>query len=111
MANEAKTKIEFLKVLGPYFAALLAVIGVIVTAVIGSGEIKKTVSQLDNVVIPSLESKFNEQAIKIAKLEAYIDMMKSGMYTTMHGTVGIKPPAPAITPEKYVVPRMQIKGE
>lgn len=104
MSNETKEKINYLKELGPYFAALLALAGVIVSGIMSSSDHQSTVDHIDGTMIPMLESKFNDLSIKVAKLEAYVEMLKIGASATASMHFAAEQPAP----DKLNIPRMRM---
>jgi hypothetical protein len=75
VSDEEKTKIEWVKALGPYIAALFALVGVIINMVVANNALKAVVARIDEKIIPSLESKVNELIVKVAKLEEHNEMV------------------------------------
>jgi hypothetical protein len=109
MPDVTKTKIEILKALGPYFAALTALIGVILSMFFSRGSLKAVVERLDEDVIPKLEKKITDQDIKIAKLEAYAEILLKRSSAPIAHLYSEQPAMPDVQTKKFELPRVQAK--
>jgi len=124
---EEKEHIEWVKALGPYAVALLALAGVFMNTVVSSNNLKTVVARIDDKIIPALEEKVDELTIKIAKLEEHNNTIEKMLrefspvhkfmdsppskYTSVLGSMAIRRPPSFVLPKVAPVPNSAAKGD
>jgi low affinity Fe/Cu permease len=87
--------------------ALIAICGPIIVSIIQTRDLAAVVARIDTVIIPKLEDKLDAQSLKVAKLEAYLEMLQKYLGSTYSMISKAVPDVKMNLPEKFKLPRVE----